>query len=467
MRERHVVIVGGGFCGALVAIHLLYSRGFPPLRITIIDPTGRIGAGEAYGTRDPAHILNVPAGRMSAFVDDAEHFLRFAVRRDPSVTPATFARRSLYGEYLADCLESAEEASAHCFVRVTGEVADVSPSAHGQHVTLTSGGSFVADAVVLAIGAPRAPPAWGGTDPGFVRSPADRGALDSVPRGANIVVVGTGLTMVDVTLSVTRDPSVNVRAVSRHGLLPQTHARGAIRAAESIAPDIADATTTRALLRAVRAAIAAEEKAGGDWRSVIDALRAATPDLWRALSASEQRRFLRHVRPFWQSHRHRVPRPSWETIASLIEAGRLVVDAGRIHQVSRRSDGAFDVAIEFSRRPDRIDVCADVVFDCTGPAPSVERSASRVIRGLLESGLAIPDASGLGLRAEPTGEIIGADGGRSALFAVGPLVRGLTYEGTAVRELRVQAKRTAAAIANRFAAHSRPPRARLEVPVES
>jgi uncharacterized NAD(P)/FAD-binding protein YdhS len=466
MRERHVVIVGGGFCGALVAIHLLHSRAFPPLRITIIDPTGRIGAGEAYGTRDPAHILNVPARRMSAFVEDPDHFLRFAVRRDPSITAATFARRSLYGEYIADCLQAAEEASAHRIVRVIGEVSDVSRSTHGHYVSLVSGGSFVADAVVLAIGAPRPVPGWGSVDSSFVRSPADRDALDDVPRGASVVIVGTGLTMVDVTLSVARDPGVEVRAVSRHGLLPQMHAHGATPAKEGIAPDIATATTTRALLRAVRAAVVAEEQAGGDWRSVVDALRAATPDLWQALSPSEQHRFLRHVRPFWQSHRHRVPHASWETMASLISVGRLVVDAGRIQHVSRRRDGAFDVAIELSRRTDRVEVRADVVFDCTGPAPNVERSTSRVIRGLLESGLAVPDPSGLGLLAEPTGEIVGADGGRSALFAVGPLVRGLTYEGTAVRELRVQAKRTAAVIASRFAAHSRPPRSRWEVPVE-
>jgi uncharacterized NAD(P)/FAD-binding protein YdhS len=101
-------------------------------------------------------------------------------------------------------------------------------------------------------------------------------------------------------------------------------------------------------------------------------------------------------------------------------------------------------------------VSADVVFDCTGSAPSLARSTSPLIRGLLKDGLVTVDPSGLGIRAEPTGEVLGSDGGGASIFAVGPLLRGLTYEATAIRELRVQAERTAAAVLRRLSVSSRP-----------
>jgi uncharacterized NAD(P)/FAD-binding protein YdhS len=213
--DGRVAIVGGGFCGTLVAVHLLRARRFPRLQITLIEQTGRMGWGVAYGTRDPAHVLNVPAGRMSAFAQDPDHFLRFATRYDGSVNASTFARRSLYGDYVADCLASAEATSLHRLIRVTGEVTSVSRTSHGHIVALASGEEFFADAVVLAVGSPRTAHPWAE----LVRAPWDDGALDKVPRGANVVLLGTGLTMVDVALSVARDPSVKVLAVSRHGLL--------------------------------------------------------------------------------------------------------------------------------------------------------------------------------------------------------------------------------------------------------
>jgi uncharacterized NAD(P)/FAD-binding protein YdhS len=276
--------------------------------------------------------------------------------------------------------------------------------------------------------------------------------LDAVPSGANVILVGTGLTMVDATLSLARDPNAKVTAVSRHGLLPQVHGDGMTLSTGGIAPSIMKARTLRQLVRAVRGAIAEECQRGRDWRSVIDSLRPATADLWSGLGPTEQRRFLRHVRPFWETHRHRIPRPSAEKLVSLMEGGRLAVRAGRIRNICRGCDGALEVAIDLSRKGGRINVRADVIFDCAGPALSVTDSTSEVIRGLLETGLATADPTGLGLNAEPTGEIISSNGCRTGIFAVGPLVRGLTYEATAVPELRLQAERTAAAIASQLAA---------------
>jgi uncharacterized NAD(P)/FAD-binding protein YdhS len=264
-----------------------------------------------------------------------------------------------------------------------------------------------------------------------VSSPWGEGALAGVRPGAHVVAIGTGLTMVDVALTLARDRRARITAVSRHGLLPQTHGEAA-----ATAPCIMSARTTTELVRAVRVAASKEE----DWRSVVDALRPVTADLWRSLPPSEQRRFLRHVRPYWETHRHRIPPATAETLRAMIEAGRLVVRCGHVRSIHRSG-----VTIDCCGNR-RIYLPADTVFDCTGPALDVARSSSRLVRSLLLSGLAAADPSGLGLHAEPTGELVGAAG----IFAVGPLVRGGAYEGTAVPELRVHAERAAAVIAERL-----------------
>jgi uncharacterized NAD(P)/FAD-binding protein YdhS len=164
MRERHVGIVGGGFCGTLAAIHLLRAPGRLPLCITVVEQGGNVGPGVAYSTRDPDHLLNVPASRMSAFDDDASHFFRFAVLRDPSVTPATFVRRSLYGEYLTECLAFAERVSRHRLLRRTGEVTNILRSTRGHRIALSSGQDMFVDATVLGVGAVRRP------RPGLIQS---------------------------------------------------------------------------------------------------------------------------------------------------------------------------------------------------------------------------------------------------------------------------------------------------------
>jgi len=82
-----VAILGAGFCGALLAVHLARAG----RAVTLIDRTGRFGPGLAYGGVHPRHYLNTPAGRTSAFPDDPDHFTRWASARDPAVTGGSLA----------------------------------------------------------------------------------------------------------------------------------------------------------------------------------------------------------------------------------------------------------------------------------------------------------------------------------------------------------------------------------------
>ena len=70
---RKVLIIGGGFSGALVATHLLQSNG--AFEIIMVDKKGSQGRGVAYASGSSVPLLNVHTGSMSAFSDRPNHFL--------------------------------------------------------------------------------------------------------------------------------------------------------------------------------------------------------------------------------------------------------------------------------------------------------------------------------------------------------------------------------------------------------
>ncbi len=226
-----IAVIGGGFSGSAVAINLL--RRARPVRVVLVNRYGPIGRGVAYGTRLEAHVLNVPAGGMSVLEDDPTHFLRWARGRDPAIEAGTFVSRRLYGEYLAQSLdEAARGATAEAALeRVVGEVRELALPADGTGTRLAfaDGSRREADHVVLALGnySPNDPPAEGADfyrSERYVRDPWVRGSLETIRAGESVLLLGTGLTMLDIALDLAgRNVAIPIRAVSRHGLLPMPH----------------------------------------------------------------------------------------------------------------------------------------------------------------------------------------------------------------------------------------------------
>jgi uncharacterized NAD(P)/FAD-binding protein YdhS len=285
----------------------------------------------------------------------------------------------------------------------------------------------------------------GGADPDrFVPDPWAPGALD-LPKGDRpVLLMGTGLTAVDVVMALRhRGHGGAIHAVSRHGLLPQAHAADPVAAAP---PDFewpGQRATAIGLLRQIRAAA----RRGG-WRPVLDSLRPRVQEVWKALPLSERRRFLRHLRPYWDVHRHRMPAEVAATIEGMVACGRLRVTAGRVQAFAHDVDGVR-VTIAPRGAAARAPLVVGHVIDCTGPA-SLSCGRDPLVGGLLRDGLARLDALGLGLDAGPDGTVIGADGQASGwLSAVGPLLKGTLWETTSVPEIRGQARAAArAALAN-------------------
>jgi len=301
-----IAIVGAGFSGTATAVHLLRRPWTRPLRVVLIERGPEMGRGLAYARSDYPALLNVPASQMSATMSDPDEFLRFARRRDPGIQGEDFLPRAEYGAYLQDLLRSAAAAAPpgvrleqiHAEVVGVGEVQRDQPVV----LALADGSRLSADAVVLAMGVQASQV--------VERIPSKSGPLAAVtgsriggmdPEGKDaILLVGTGLTMVDVACAtLERHPQATLHAISRHGLLPrgQTVFRRHTLADEGRLASLSAGSLSR-LVKVARRLAQESERNGGDWREVVTQIRWEAPAIWRGLSMAERRRFLRHVRGF-------------------------------------------------------------------------------------------------------------------------------------------------------------------------
>lgn len=446
-----VAVVGAGFSGVMTAVHLLRARAARPITVLMVNRSGAMARGVAYGTQSPNHLLNVPAARMSAFPDDPTHFLRYCQIRDASATAGTFIPRSIYGEYLGATLaEAVNAASPNRLEQVVAEVRSIRPGVAGVEIDLSDSRTLHVDRVVLAVGhhPPAHPPELSEqfrVSGYYVRDPWAKGWLDRVPTHLPALLVGTGLTMLDVALDLKPTGVVGAVAFSRRGLMPQPH-DPTVAPAEPAhrPPDIEDATTIREYLAAVRRCVEAVEGNEGNWRQVVDSLRPITPQLWQRLSVEDRERFMRHLRPFWDVHRHRAAPSCMKAIDDLRASGWLSVRAARLVSVQVNGDGV-DVAIQPRGQEQTETLRVGCVINCTGPSSDVTTANDPLLNHLFSAGLARPDPLRTGIDVTGDGAVVAADGTPSAVLGyVGPLLRARDGEGTAVPELRAHAARLAA-----------------------
>ncbi|REK84304.1 hypothetical protein DY245_43625 [Streptomyces inhibens] len=443
---RRIAVVGAGASGTLTAAQLLRRAAAlqADLEVWLVDPAPTTGDGVAYATTAAHHLLNVPAGRMSAYPDAPHHFVRWLARRAPGAhTGDDYVPRALYGEYLADVLATAVSGPGPGHLhRVHERVVGARRTDHGVTLTLGSGKALPADAAVLALGNPPpcnvwVPPALRHS-PRYLPDPWTPGALERLPCDGDVLLVGTGLTMVDIALTLSRTGRA-VQAISRHGLLPQPHAESPLSAAPP--PSIDPGADIRRIRRALLSHISACRRTHGDWRVGIDSLRPVTTELWQHLSPADQAHFLHHDQSLWNTHRHRIPPASARALRDEIDAGRIQVASGEITDAIPTRD-----SVQIRLRDGRT-LSVGAVVNCTGPQADVRRMDDPLVAGLLTTGLATPDPTGLGLHTTPSGRLNPADGtAPAALWTLGPLRRGALLESTAVPEIRVQAHALAATL---------------------
>ncbi|MDX2216004.1 MAG: FAD/NAD(P)-binding protein [Oculatellaceae cyanobacterium bins.114] len=461
-----IAIIGGGFSGAMVAVHLLRTA-HQPLTIHLIEPRPKVGCGVAYSTPLTCHLMNVPAGKISAFADQPNHFLQWAqqissidgsalnsAKADSGeLHPHSFVPRSLYGHYVQAVLAEAE-ATAPAGVRLERVIDEaVALESNGDRATvfLQSGATIQAAQVVLALGnfPPRDPAI---ADPSFYQSDRYiRSGWSAVDRSAfsadaSVVLIGSGLTAVDWAIALHQQGHRGtIHLISRRGLLPQAHALPPVkqRATLSGLESNLNGLTVRTALRQIRQAISEAEAHGQDWRSVMDSLRPLTNSIWQSLPPTEKRRFLRHLRPHWDIHRHRVAPAIAQILEDMQRSGQLQVHAGRIQAYVKRAD-EVDVIVCQRGSTALTTVKAGKVVNCTGSTGDYRHLTHPLIQQLLQSGFVQSNALAIGLKTAPNGALVATDHTPlNWLYTLGSPRRGELWETTAIPEIREQAQRLA------------------------
>lgn len=424
-----VLIVGAGFSGTLLAINL--ARNGSPAVLVERDET-QLAKGLAFGTRRPEHLLNVRASNMSAFPDDPEHFMRW-MGFSTADQAARFVPRLGYGRYLRELLVEALSAPERLVDVVVQDAVGARAERDGVTVRLGDGKSLRGRALVLALGnfPPQAHPVLARLPPQVHwANPWQAGAMEALRADDHILLLGTGLTAVDVVLSLeTAGYCGRITALSRRGLRPRSHAA----ADPDLAPTWHPEERGSRLVRAIR-----RRAAQVGWRAAIDELRPCTQHLWRRHDSAEQRRLLRHARPYWDVHRHRLAPTVAARIDALAASGRLDFTAGKL--AAATWDGR---QATISWRPRGGETVQSVgvtrVINCTGPEGDLSRTADPLLQDLLHAGRARADAHRLGLDVDHLGRVRDAQGAaQERLFAAGPLTRGEAWEIVAVPDIRRQ-----------------------------
>ncbi len=443
-RRLELCVIGGGFTGIATAIALLNAVD-EPFRLSIVEPNSELGRGVAFGGHHPLLLLNVRARDLSISASQPGDFLNWAFSQlDQGEQHGglheglahAFLPRQLFGEYVRQRFFQAVSRRKDVELSLIDAEAARCVAGQGAFRIECAGRTPVrADIVFLAT-------AYG------LQRESDNGALSPfVPLSSgrlvaakSLALIGSGLTMVDALLSARRNGFEGTATIiSPRGLLPRPHAPMGVGANHITLPP-----SNRVSLLASRIRIACEtsEAHGTPWQAVINGLRPSLQTLWRQLSAGEQARFLRHLRPYWDAHRHRLPMEIHARLQSELASGRARLVRGRVREVRRKGD-VFELRLDGRGREQTIET--DLAFDCSGHRPDLD---SPLLQSLLRGKLVHSDRHGLGLVVLADGQVLGGgDRPTRNLFALGPLCQGSLWEITAVPEIVRQVAKAAESVA--------------------
>lgn len=460
--QADILIIGGGLSGSMLAARLLRLSG--ARRIQIIEQRSELGRGEAYSATEPGHTLNGNAARMSVDPDNADDLTEWLTQfiaaggwpeSDRQHVPVAelFPPRGIFGLYAQERLRQAQALGARqgsSVEHVRGEAVDLKLIEGGVEIALADGQKLQGRMAVLATGmyaASRTPQRQDSGLNAAAVDPWNVSAMAQLDPLSRVLIIGSGLTMVDAVVSLQqaghRGP---VQVFSRHGLLPH------VRRQPPMWPDFLgedpSIRSPRQIMRSLRVQCALAARQGVDWQAPLDTVRANIGRLWSQASDTQRRQFVRHVRPWWESHHHRSPPLSGALLAELIEEGRVTVHAATLQGVQSLPSGQVQIRLRNRGEADSITVTGDALINSTGIEYDWRRVDRALPRQLLARGLIKPGPLALGIAADEGGAVCNGQGEVSdRLFALGPPLRGMWWESTAVTDVALQAKALALRLA--------------------
>ena len=438
-----ILVVGGGFSGRMLARRLAAGGA---AHVTLVERDPDAGPGPAYGACAPHHLLNVAVDRMGAEAGDPAGFQSWLRERGIDAPSGSFVPRRLYGTYLDSLLADAQSRHDRALTLVRAQVTALRREGSGWRAALGTR-EMHADAAALCLGFPPGKAPWSSDSAladRLVANPWDDRWLARLAPEDRVVVVGSGLTAVDVLMSLQLHGHRGaVTVISLSGRLPPPHDESATPACRFLAPDRWP-STARGTVRMVREHVARAVREGSSWPRAMDALRAHTPTAWRALDRRAREQFMRHGRMLWELHRHRAPRKALAAVDALAQSGALRIRRARIRSIACAAPGVPDRGMRLACS-DGTSIEADWLVNCTGPATRISESPHPLLQSLLRERIVVADPLDLGLACTREGVPLSASGAPVPGLAIaGALRRGECWETTGVTELRDQVAEVAA-----------------------
>ncbi len=437
---KTIIIIGGGLSGILSAMQLLDIR--KDILVKIINASHPIALGVAYSTNDPDHLLNVPAGKMSLFPNLPDHFTDWLISKNYRSNDLAneFIPRNVFGNYITEVFNSYKNNKQ--LEIIDAEATDVEKQTNKYSVFLSNGKTIAGEKIILAFGNflpsnPKSKSTSYFNTANYFQDPWNPAYLKNIYKENSILLIGTGLTMVDCVLSILKTGfSGRIYVVSPRGYTPAPHGKS------DNYPDFYKELIGRSLLeifQTVRFHVKKAEKANISWRAVIDALRPHVQKIWIALNTKEKQQFISHIRHIWGIARHRLPVSTFNEIVKLKEKGQLEIIGGRITTIEEKKDNA-SISILLRKKSITRELIVSRIINCTGPQINYKELKNELVINLLRKKMILSDELNMGIKTEISGKIIqNSQDVSSDFYAIGNLLRGVLWETTALPEIRNQA----------------------------
>ncbi len=435
--KKSVAIIGGGLSGTLVVLNILKTAK-EPIHLFWFDEKKLFCKGLAYSTLNTKHLLNVRASNMSLFKDDANHFVTWLQNNNETYTPTDFVPRQVFATYVEHTLRDLETLNPFVSIsKLSFEVTSVNKQ--NSIYILNNNENIKTHAVVLALGNFLPSNLAKNnleytTSPFYIRNAFSTSLTNSIQHAKHITILGSGLTMLDLLLTLNhQNYQGNITVISPHGITPVAQLENPLPPVQSFL-ESNYAYTLIQLFGIIKWQLKQATQNNLNPFSVIDLMRPHLQFIWTHFSLSDKQQFLRHLRHKWGVVRHRAPATTLALVEKYQTEKKLQIVKGRVQSIIATKNAAVNFSIKYKTTAlIENEMQTDVIINCTGPEANLHQCDSMLIKQLLQDNLITVDALNYGLNATINGMI------DENLYALGPLLKGILWESTAIPEIRVQA----------------------------
>jgi len=445
-------IVGGGFSGTMLAVQLIRHSN-KRIEIVVVNETENFALGVAYNPYSSNHLLNVVAGKMSAFPDQADHFVNWLITQpefksqDLEILKKTFVPRKVYGHYLTDLWVEYKKIAKNKGIvvsEVVGRVTKLNMNQNKPSILLENNQILHFDKCVIATGnqLPGNPIVQNSSffeSSKYFQNPWKIESVQGLKKTDVVLIVGNGLTMVDTVLGLLQQGyQGKIYSLSRHGygIIPHRESKFAFTI------DRETKLTEMSLLELVHFVNSNRKKLdleGSSPEVIVDAFRPYTQEIWKGLSLKERKLFMSRLRHLWGVLRHRVPLQVQTIIQQLVVEEKLEILSGKILDFTENPNS---ICVKYGNNKTHTIESLEVtrIINCTGPESDLRKLEDHFLHHAYNERILFQDELKLGICTDlETFRVKKINGGtHNNLYTIGTNLKGELWESTAVNELRIQ-----------------------------